>query len=246
MKTIISVITVCYNAKNYIESTLLSVIGQKSPEIEYIVIDGASTDGTLEILEQYKYAIDVLVSQKDNGIYDAMNIGLSIACGNYVNFLNAGDEFNSGALDAVLQMVHNGNVDIMYSDFFVYRDADSRLIKGCSLDMGALKRDYTVCHQTIFIAKAIAHKYDVEYKIKADYKWTLDALRVTVPDRVRKVELPLVRYMQSGYSEKRYIRNLVELIKLHWCYFGVAQVLSNIPVYIYRLLRSMKDRLLSE
>src|SRR5689334_2229074 len=94
-KPILSVITVVYNNAADIERTLLSVLNQSYKGIEYIVVDGASTDGTLQIIEKYKDRITKLISEKDNGIYDAMNKGLASATGDYVLFMNSADEFYS-------------------------------------------------------------------------------------------------------------------------------------------------------
>ena len=89
----LSVITIVYNNVRDIERTMLSVLNQTHPNIEYIVIDGKSTDGTLQIINQYQNRIGKLISEKDEGIYDAMNKGLAVATGDYVIFMNSGDEF---------------------------------------------------------------------------------------------------------------------------------------------------------
>ena len=99
---IISVITVCYNSENTIEQTIQSVISQKYSEIEYIIVDGGSSDNTLSIIEKYKSKIDFLISEKDNGIYDAINKGINYSSGEIVGFLHADDIFkNSNVLNNI-------------------------------------------------------------------------------------------------------------------------------------------------
>ena len=112
----ISVVTVCYNAVNDIEKTILSVINQTYPNIEYLIIDGGSKDGTMDIVNKYKDKIDVIVSEPDKGIYDAMNKGIDRATGDWINFMNAGDCFyNNVALESVFPRNYESvNFDILY------------------------------------------------------------------------------------------------------------------------------------
>ena len=115
MKPVLSVITIVYNNVRDIERTMLSVLNQTYHAIEYIVIDGASTDGTLDIIKQYKNRITKLISEKDKGIYDAMNKGLAIATGDYVIFMNSGDEFY--ATDTVAKVFASApDADIYYGE----------------------------------------------------------------------------------------------------------------------------------
>ena len=105
---IVSVITVVRNDKEHIEATINSLFAQDYPNIEYIVIDGASTDGTYEILNRYRDRIDILISEPDNGIYDAMNKGVMLAKGDYVGFLNSGDEYaNSKVISTIFAKLDN-------------------------------------------------------------------------------------------------------------------------------------------
>lgn len=91
----ITVITICFNIGNELEQTIKSVIGQSYPNIEYIIIDGGSTDDTMAVLKRYKDNISLIVSEPDKGVYDAMNKGVRLATGDYVNFMNGGDRFSN-------------------------------------------------------------------------------------------------------------------------------------------------------
>src|SRR5476651_1350657 len=122
----LSVITIVYNNVRDIERTMLSVLNQTFGNIEYIIIDGASTDGTLEVIKRYQNRIAKLISEKDEGIYDAMNKGLTIATGDYVLFMNSGDEFY--ATDTVEKVFASApGADIYYGETEMMSDNDENL-----------------------------------------------------------------------------------------------------------------------
>lgn len=97
-KPLVSIITVVLNGEKYLEETILSVLNQTYDNVEYIIIDGGSTDGTLDIIKKYEHAIDYWVSERDRGIYDTMNKGITVASGEWIELLNAGDFYESGAI----------------------------------------------------------------------------------------------------------------------------------------------------
>ena len=113
----ITVITICFNIGNELEQTIKSVIGQSYPNIEYIIIDGGSTDDTMAVLKRYKDNISLIVSEPDKGVYDAMNKGVRLATGDYVNFMNGGDRFsNSEVLTTLFSDLANLDYDVVFGD----------------------------------------------------------------------------------------------------------------------------------
>lgn len=165
----VSVITVCYNAIIGIDKTIKSVIGQTYPEIEYIVIDGGSTDGTLDVINKYREKISYFVSEPDGGIYDAMNKGIRAATGEWINFMNAGDTFSS---DTVLEEVFGD--DLKKEIGVIYGDAYLKDSKGCvsvhpAMPLSFLKRAMPFCHQSSFVRKKTINEFNKQYKICADY-----------------------------------------------------------------------------
>jgi len=171
MEPLFTIVTICYNAFDSIDSTLKSVFEQTCHDYEYIVIDGLSTDGTVEKLSQYSSKLSKFVSEKDKGLYDAMNKGLALASGKYVLFLNAGDQFSS---DTVLQKVKEGIYQnegyiAYYGDVIYHSDWGNRYVRPFKL-----KRIHTgmfCSHQSIFINTESAKQigFDLSYRYAADY-----------------------------------------------------------------------------
>lgn len=170
----ISIITVVRNDVKNIERTVLSVLNQKyDGEIEYIVIDGNSNDGTLDILAKYKSQIHCLISEPDRGVYDAMNKGVRNSTGDYVNFMNSGDVFHSDDVLAKMDFssagdfpsILYGNVSTRYWDG-VYVEKPSEFFK-TSLKFKGIG----ICHQTMFFhGDTIRNmEYDLSYRIASDY-----------------------------------------------------------------------------
>ena len=148
---VLSIVTVCFNAASNIERTLLSVAAQKSARVEYIVVDGASRDDTLAVINHHRFLIDRFVSQPDRGIYDAMNTGIALARGEWLIFMNAGDVFHSA--DVVGRIIDHclsrSDVDFYYSDVCLVDAQAKRQISGCD------HRRRIINHQCAVYRKAL-------------------------------------------------------------------------------------------
>lgn len=171
----ISIVTIVFNGVQHVERAIQSLLNQKYPQLEYIVVDGGSTDGTLEVLERYKDQITHLVSEPDEGISDAFNKGIRLASGQLIGLLNADDQYLPGALNTVAHNfkgrgVYYGNMQLLVGgkreDTYI---PDHRL----------LHRDMTLCHPSSFISSELYAEfgaYDNEYKLAMDYELLLRLL----------------------------------------------------------------------
>lgn len=203
----LSIITVCLNEAKTIEKTLQSVINQTWQDFEWIVIDGASTDGTREIIEKYKKRIDIFISENDSGIYNAMNKGIKLAKGEYIYFLNGGDElFKNTTLEKLFG--HQLNKDLIYGNIII-RDKNNYL----QLTMPEiLTKEFvynkTIPHQSTFTKKCLFNKigfYNEQYKIAADFDFSLNAI-IKHKIKTHYIPLNIAVYDNKGISsnsEKR-------------------------------------------
>lgn len=166
-----SVITVCYNSANCITRTINSVLGQSFTDYEYIIIDGQSSDGTQCVINSLKNDHIQMLSEKDYGIYDAMNKGINMARGDYVIFMNAGDYFSD---NKVLECIHiffqsNETVDVLYGNTILISSDKLKLYR--PLPLSRLKYGMIASHQSTFVKTAVlkSNLFDLQYKLAADY-----------------------------------------------------------------------------
>ena len=173
----ISVVTVCYNAVGIIEDTIQSVINQTYPELEYIIIDGGSTDGTVDIIKRYSSKLTYWVSEPDKGIYDAMNKGIKAASGAYINFMNAGDRFYDNEVLKKFASQADENCKIIFGDWVIKLDNLFEYRKPLSIKYLDTKLMFT--HQAVFVSLSY-HKmnlFDTRYKLAADYNLVYNAVK---------------------------------------------------------------------
>ncbi len=175
-----SVVTIVFNGVSEIEATIKSVIEQENVSIQYVIIDGNSTDGTQEIVRKYADRIDVFVSEPDSGIYNAMNKGLALCNGDYVCFMNCGDRFDSMCvLSSISKQIEScGRPGFVYG---TYREKNGKVIP--NRNVSAKWYGMFASHQSMFYSLSVIKrnhiKYDESYRIAADYKFTLEVLAHT-------------------------------------------------------------------
>ena len=199
----LSVITVCYNCADQIKVTLESLKSQTFKDFEYIVIDGASQDSTVDVIKQYSSTIENMriYSEPDEGIYDAMNKGISKAKGDYIYFLNAGDQlFSPSVLAGVSKYLETG-LDVFYGSNMRNGRVDKYPRKLTSFYLVYLEK--MICHQAIFARRStfLNNTFDTQFKICADRVWLINALKMKCSYEYMK-DIIVAEYDVSGVSSQ--------------------------------------------
>ena len=246
-KSRITIVTVCRNAESTIESTIKSVIEQTYTDIEYIIIDGCSSDGTLDIINKYKNNIDIIVSEPDKGIYDAMNKAVRLATGEWINFMNSGDSFFDS--DVIFNVFNNkdyNDIGVIYGNVkHICTWGEYELIPS---DISMMSYRTPFCHQSSFIRTSLMKEkgYDISYRFAADYNFffncwkkgikfkyisntvsifdsSIGSFSANNPKAVRAEEKKIASIKESLYFKLR-VRD------------GIARVLFSLP-FISKYLR---------
>lgn len=200
-----SIITVVYNDADNLEKSIKSLIGQSIKDYEYIVIDGGSSDSTLEVIKKYESHISYWKSEKDKGIYDAMNKGIKAAKGKFIHFLNAGDTYSGPDLlqSVYKEMANFSAVEIFYGKT-IYKGDGSFNIKGNKLNFWNVYFSIPFCHQSMFFKKSLFEEnglYDTTYKFAADYAWMSKYLEMRKDFRcIKFIDKPISVYLDGGAS----------------------------------------------
>ena len=238
----VSIITITFNAEKYLAKTMLSILNQVNVDFEYIIIDGNSTDRTVDIIRQFEQEIKEKkfpniaienfrwISESDTGLYDAMNKGLNMASGEFVWFMNSGDKiYDNQTLNAVQQIIENEpKIDVVYGQSLMIDKEDNHLgerhkIAPKTLSKKDLLKGLVVCHQSIVVRKSIAPQYNLKYKISADYDWVNTVLSLSKKNIY--LDQYLSKFMIAGISSVHRKKSWQERFEIMKRNFGLPATL---------------------
>lgn len=238
-----SIITVTYNAEKVLEDTIQSVITQSYKNVEYIIVDGGSKDGTLKIADKYRQHITHLVSEPDKGLYDAMNKGIRLATGDYVCFLNAGDELHED--DTLFCMVHSikGETlpDVIYGETEIVDENGHfirmrRLSAPEVLTWKSFRKGMLVCHQAFFARRelAVAEPYNLKYRFSADFDWCIRIMKKS--KNIHNSGLTIIDYLNEGMTTRNHKASLMERFHIMCHHYGY---ISTVAYHFWFIIRAV-------
>lgn len=233
----ISVITVTYNAAQFVEGTILSVLAQTYKHIEYVIIDGGSKDGTLDIIKKYETSIARWVSEPDKGLYDAMNKGIQSATGDFILFMNAGDRFFANdALEVAIRQ-STPDTDILYGETMYVDEARHHLGTRSQVTTQQLpeqllpssfRMGMVVSHQSLLVRRSIAPSFLLN-NLSADIDWTIRAVKAA--RKTQNTHQIIAEFLVGGVSKQRHWASLKGRFAVLSTHYGLfPTVLAHIAM----------------
>ena len=209
----ITIITVVYNDLDGIRKTMDSVFSQTYPNIQYVVVDGGSNDGTYDEIQKHLNNIDKVLHERDEGVYDAMNKAIDMSEGEYVIFMNSSDSFYaSNTVQLAVDLIGEEEKEAYYGDHILLSENDTERYIKTPQALGDLWKKMPICHQTLFV-KLSWHKknlFDIK-NIASDYEVICKLYK---DDKIKKLDLPIAIYLEGGLSEKSILISTWERFKL--------------------------------
>ena len=235
---LLTIITVVLNGEKYIEQTIDSVFNQRYKNIEYIIIDGGSTDNTLNIIEKYSNKLDYWQSEKDQGLYFAMNKGISLAKGELIGILNADDYYSEDATTYVIDAYIKTQADVLHGDILLITDKASERMKP---DIHKMKEQPSIFHPTCFVKKTVYDDigaFNTRYKISADYDFLLRCL--THNFSFYYIPYVLTNFRVGGMSASC-ASNIegYQIMKFHQTGFHIAVMWRGIKCYVKTFIKKI-------
>lgn len=222
----LSIIIVTYNASADLVLTLKSIYSQSFNDYELVIIDGKSTDNTPDIIVKQAGKVAYWVSEKDKGIYDAMNKGIKAATGEYIQFLNAGDYFpTESVLDKIFSGIEGqptliyGDINILHTDGKI----TCQLAGEYTLDNLLARGTGVLCHQAMFVRRLSAPLYNLKYKYKGELNWYFDLVELD-NFSYKKQDVIVVNYALGGWGHQNFLRNRMDWLKVVYQRYGIAKM----------------------
>ena len=242
----VSIITVSFNSAKTIEDTINSVLSQDFPDVEYIVVDGGSTDGTVNIIKKYQHRISRWVSEKDHGMYDAMNKGIAMASGDVIGILNSDDVYmNNHVISELMDLMDKQKTKVVFADLILVDQADCnkvlRYYDSGHFHPNKFKYGWMPAHPTVFVKRELYEAvgpFSTTYQIAADYEMLI---RILAIQRARYAYLPkpVVRMRSGGASTAGLSRNwilnqeIVRACKENGIYSNMMMLLLKLPFKLW-------------
>lgn len=233
---LISVITVVYNGEKYLNSAIKSIREQTYENIEYIIVDGGSRDGTLNIINDNQDMVNAWVSEKDSGIYDAMNKGIKLANGEYIGFLNADDWYEKTALESIfLSNSFQNNIDCFYANFHIC-DEDTNQIYTYQSSLNKINSKMTIGHPAMFVKSKWLKEtfFDENFPIAADYDLVLTLLDKKL--KFKHISEAIVNFRLAGVSTTTNVG--LEVFKVHMKHFNFFHAFFRLLIYELSYIRT--------
>ena len=237
-----SIITVTYNAGKVLEDTIQSVVFQTYRNVEYIIVDGGSTDNTLDVVHKYQERISKVISEPDKGLYDAMNKGIRMATGDYLCFLNAGDELHENeTLQKIVYTLKGKELpDVIYGETAIVDEEGHflhmrRLSTPEHLHWKSFKQGMLVCHQAFFARRelALANPYDLRYRFSADFDWCIRIMKQS--KNLHNTHLTLIDYLNEGMTTQNHKASLKERFRIMTKHYGWISTILHHGWFVIRL-----------
>lgn len=245
MDPLFTIITVTWNAASVIGPTISSVECQTCSDYELLIIDGASTDDTLDIVGKASIASMRVFSEPDKGLYDAMNKGIARAHGRYIMFLNAGDALADDTVLARLALHAASNPGVIYGQTQLVDErrnvvGQRHLTAPKHLTAASFLNGMVVCHQAFVVRRDLAPQYDLNYRLSADYDWCIRVLKAS-PANAYVGDQPIISYLAEGMTTRHHRASLVERYRIMCRHYGTVKAtlahVGFIPRYLKRRLK---------
>jgi len=229
--SLVTYITVVYNGVSELEATIKSILSQTEKRFEYFIIDGGSTDGTIDLIKKYESQLTGWQSEPDRGLYDAMNKGMKLGTGNYLWFMNAGDlVYSDETLQKIFSAIKEDTPDVIYGETEIINEkgislGQRRLRAPEKLTWRSLQWGMVVCHQSFIVRREKCEPYNLHYRFAADVDWMIRVLKKS--DNIYNAGITLCKFKSGGLTYKNIRHGLKERFRIMIKNYGFTRTLFN-------------------